>query len=315
MEKNADIIVIINPNASKGKGKTRHDQKVKSFEKRGVFPDYAVTKRTGDARNIAKEAAEAGYNEIIAAGGDGTVNEVLNGIMRSGKDVSMGVIPIGRGNDFAWVAGIPVNIDDAVSLILDSAPRRIDAGYLEGGNAPDGRYFFNGAGVGFEPYVTFKASTYTHLNGLPSYFVAFCYCLAHIPYPYHLSLTIDDRTLRLETQQISVLNGRRMGSTFIMTPDAILNDGKLDVMYSKRPVGRAKVVTMVMSLIRGTVNKNKLLAFNKSENVKIVSDMDDLVIHADGEVISHGCRECMMRICPEAVRLHYTSFSTAEETR
>lgn len=315
MERNSDIIVIINPNASKGKGKSRQEQIVRSFEKREVYPDYIVTKRSGEAKQIALDAVAAGYTKIVAAGGDGTVNEVLNGIMRSGKEIPMGIIPIGRGNDFAWVAGIPNRIDDAVALILGSAPRRIDAGYLEGGNAPDGRYFFNGAGVGFEPYVTFKASSYTNLNGLPSYVAAFIYCLVHIPYPYHLSLYLDGREIRLETQQVSVCNGRRMGSAFIMSPDAVLNDGKLNAMYAKYPVGRSRVVPMVMSLLRGTVNKNKLLAFDMAEEVKIVSDADDLVIHADGEVISQGCRECMMRICPSAVLLHYTSFPTAEKSR
>lgn len=309
MERNADILIIINPNASKGEGLKKKSAILSEFSKRGIAADIIETKASGEAIELSYQGAVAGYRKIIAAGGDGTVNEVANGIIRSGASVEMGIIPVGRGNDFAWIADIPKDITSAVSLILDTPARTMDVGYLEGGDFPTGRYFLNGAGIGFEPSVTFKASTYKHLNGTPSYVIALLSCLVHLPVPYSVELTVDGESEKLMTQQISICNGRRMGSAFIMGPDAVINDGKLDIMYSKRKINRRQLMRLVIPFLNGTIKKCSVLGFKLGRRVSVVSERADMVIHVDGEKVSFGCSSCTVEIREAALRIHYRSFA------
>lgn len=309
MNRTSDILIIINPNASKGEGLKKKGAILSAFARRDITPDIVETKASSDAISLAREGALSGYRIIIAAGGDGTVNEVANGIIRSGMDTEMGIIPVGRGNDFAWVADIPTDVEEAVSLILDTPARFMDAGYLEGGEAKEGRYFLNGAGFGFEPSVTFKAGTYRHLNGTPSYVTALLACLIHLPRPYDVHLTVDGKTQHLLTQQISVCNGRRMGSAFIMGPDAVINDGELDIMYAVHPIKRRQLLKLLVPFLKGTIKKSSLLGFCMGKSVSVVSAKDDLVIHADGEKISFGCSFCAVSIRPSALKIHYRAFN------
>ena len=114
-----DILLIINPNASKGRGRKRAQEIKDSFKAYGRQCTVAYTRGPGHASLLARKGVLYEYRVIIAAGGDGCVNEVVSGIMEDGAKVRMGVIPIGRGNDFAWVAGIPRKLDEA-GVILGS---------------------------------------------------------------------------------------------------------------------------------------------------------------------------------------------------
>ena len=102
MKERDKVFVIINPNASKGRGAGKV-QKIKAcFEEHGIHADFYLTKCENDGEKASLEACLNGYSTVVAAGGDGAVNEVVNGIMKSGSDTEMGIIPIGRGNDFAY---------------------------------------------------------------------------------------------------------------------------------------------------------------------------------------------------------------------
>ena len=201
-----DILLIINPNASKGHGARKARSIGSYFRSLGRQCTIAYTNGEGHARSLAERGAGYGYRTIVAAGGDGTVNEVLNGIMRSGKnkDIMMGLIPIGRGNDFAWAAGIPKDPWKAAKLIANGTAKPCDVGFVLGGDSSDGMYFLNGAGIGFEAIVNFKAADYRRLNGMPSYIAAFLYTIFHVPKAYQVHLEVDDQVFALQTQQISV---------------------------------------------------------------------------------------------------------------
>ena len=306
-----DILLIINPNASKGKGRHRAHEIRELLAGYGRACTVAYTREPGHARNLARRGASYGYRVIVAAGGDGTVNEVLNGIMHSGvSGISMGIIPIGRGNDFAWMAGIPCDIEQAVHLIARRQARKIDVGYLEGGRFPSGRYFLNGTGFGFEPAINFKAGEYRHLNGMPSYIVAFFHCLLHLPASYKVKMTIDGKEFNFESQQISVSNGRRMGSAFILAPHAVLDDGLLDIVFSNRPVVRREVIPMVFSFFRGTqLEKCSFMQEERGREVIIESAEDNMKIHTDGELVSLSAGRCLVRLLPSSLNLHYTRSS------
>ncbi len=300
-----DILLIINPNASKGRGKKKAKEIQSLFRTMGRECTVAYTRAPGHAESLAKRGALYGYDTIVAAGGDGTVNETVNGIMKSGvKSVRMGIIPIGRGNDFSWMVGIPSSQKKAVSLIAGGKTGRIDVGFCKGTDHPDGMYFVNGAGFGFEPMVNFKAMDYKHLNGMLSYIVAFLDILVHPPKPYRIRLDVDGNVSELETQQISVSNGRRMGSSFIMAPDAMIDDGFFDVMYTNFPLERKGLIKAVLAFLRGAhTEDSRTFTCVRARSVSINSEEKCIEAHCDGELFTHVGQEFRIEMRSGALEL------------
>ncbi len=302
-----DILLIINPNASKGRGRKKAKEIQALFRSYGRECTVAYTRAPGHAESLAKRGALYGYDTIVAAGGDGTVNETVNGIMKSGASgVRMGIIPIGRGNDFSWMAGIPRNQKKAVKLIVQEKARAIDVGFCSGTGHPDGMYFVNGAGFGFEPMVNFRAMEYKHINGMLSYAVAFLYILKHPPVVSAVSLTIDGETEDIQTQQISVANGRRMGSSFMIAPLAEIDDSLFDVMYTKVPLDRKGIVRAVMLFMRGGhVSDGSTFSYTRAKSVDINVRDKELEAHCDGELFSHKGMDFHLEIRPSSLLLVY----------
>ena len=300
-----DILLIINPNASKGRGRKKAKEIQSLFRNMSRECTVAYTRAPGHAESLAKRGALYGYDTIVVAGGDGTVNETVNGLMKSGvSGVRMGIIPIGRGNDFSWMAGIPSKQKKAVELIARGISRKIDVGFCVGTEHPDGMYFVNGAGFGFEPMVNFRAMDYKHINGMLSYVVAFLYILIHPPKPYNIKLTIDGAVVNLDTQQVSVSNGRRMGSAFIMAPLAEIDDGVFDVMYTNHPLDRKGIVKAVMTFFRGSqVTDKETFSYIRASRIMIASDSDCMEAHCDGELFTHNGKYFDISIKPSSLCL------------
>ena len=298
---------VVNPHAGSGKTLSLWKKAEAQMRRRQISYGYRTTDCKSHATEIAYGAAKEGFRKFIAAGGDGTVNEVLNGIMSSDnhRNVTMGIIPIGRGNDFAWSAGIPTNIRKAVELILANRSEKVDVGLCCGSGHKDGLYFFNGAGFGFEPAVNFRAMGYRHLNGMPSYIAAFIYILFHFPSPYHLTLTVDDEEYALDTQQISVCNGRRMGSAFLLAPKASITDGMFDVMYTTHPFSsRGEIMKAVLEFLRGShVAESDTFVYRNARKVLIESKDAVIEAHCDGEVFSRAGSRFELTIIPSALKL------------
>ena len=309
MERNMqkrNVLLIINPNASKGKGEAKAKKIAELFSSQGVMCTTAYTVGPGHATKLAKSGVENGFREIVAAGGDGTVNEVLNGIMQSEnhEGVKMGIIPVGRGNDFAWMAKIPTDMAKAVKIIVDGEAKSTDVGFGKGRRREEGLYFLNGMGFGFEPMVNYKAQEYKHINGMASYVVAFIWIVMNPPKPYSITLDLDGQKETLECQQISVNNGRRMGSSFHLTPRAEIDDGLFDVMNTTRPFLGLKLIRMVISFLRGAVLKDKE-HFTYRNARKVIIDCTEPVVpaHADGETFTMGDDHFELEILPGAIDL------------
>ncbi len=248
-----ELFVILNPHAAKGRAEKQGDLIKTLLSQDGNHVELVYTKKGEGAEMLAWQATCERRDAIIAAGGDGTVNEAVNGMLKAAAEKqlpvpSLGVIPIGRGNDFAWGMQIPKSLKEACSTILKGTKRTIDAGIVYGGKYPEGRYFVNGLGVGFEPLVNFLASDFKHVSGTPSYVFALIRILMNYPAPYSVELTLDGETQKLQTQQLSICNGRRMGSAFLMGPDALFfDDGLFDVVYANAPVPSWKLVPLALT--------------------------------------------------------------------
>ncbi|HRQ24657.1 MAG TPA: acylglycerol kinase family protein, partial [Anaerolineales bacterium] len=140
--------VIVNPTSGRGLG-GKSIQRIKKFlEENNVEYTLAQTDGPWHAAELAEGAARAGYNVIVCASGDGTINEAINGIMRAKKagfnSAAFTALGIGTGNDFAGGTGIPTNLNDGLKTLLANKRKKIDIGLVKGGDYPDGRYFGNG---------------------------------------------------------------------------------------------------------------------------------------------------------------------------
>jgi diacylglycerol kinase family enzyme len=154
-------VIVLNPHAAKGRALSQRDTIAAWFSQAGIPIRMVLTQKPLDAIDLARDAVIAGHRTIIAAGGDGTMNEVVEGVVRASRSLDLpdeetpivGLIPIGRGNDFAWFAGIPKDVKEACEVIASGSWSFIDYGELFGGKFPEGRCFINGVGIGFEPMV------------------------------------------------------------------------------------------------------------------------------------------------------------------
>ncbi len=302
-----NILLIINPNASKGRGRNKAKKIKDLFSKQGRSCTIAYTSGKGHAEKLAKSGVESGFRTIIAAGGDGTVNEVINGVMRAKghERVRMGIIPVGRGNDFAWIAGIPNDLEKAVDIIIKGDVKDTDVGFAKGTGREKGRYFLNGMGFGFEPMVNFKAQDYKHLNGMASYVAAFIHILFNPPKGYDLNVKIDDEEIEINSQQFSANNGRRMGSSFLMTPLAEIDDGLLDYMYTKKLYKGFGLIKMAFRFFRGAmVSDKENFGYGKAKRIEISSSRDLIVSHIDGEEFSRVGKHFEIEILHNAVKLY-----------
>lgn len=302
---NREVLLVINPKASKGKGEVKARKINEYFTSKGWKCTVAYTQGEGHAEKLARSGVENGFKTIIAAGGDGTVNEVINGIMKSGhhEDVRMGVVPVGRGNDFAWIAGIPNDWKKAVDIIVEREAKPTDVGHAVSPSAD--KYFLNGMGFGFEPMVNFRAQEYKHLNGMASYVVAFLHILFNPPKGYEVTMSLDDgETKRFKTQQISVNNGRRMGSAFLMTPKAEIDDGIFDVMFTNKLYKGFELIGLVMKFLRGAMVSDKV-NFSYTNARKVVVDVlgKGAETHVDGEEFDRSGNHFEIEILPSAIRL------------
>jgi diacylglycerol kinase family enzyme len=173
---NKRVLLIANPAAGRGAA-LRALPRIKSLlSEHGISFDLRQTSFMGQGIEFARQAAERGYEIVTAVGGDGTLNEVINGLMDArleGCQVpALAVLPAGRGNDFAYSMGLPLDLPAACLALVRGHRRLIDIGRLSGGSDPLGRFFGNGIGVGFDALVSIEAARMTALSGFTNYLVA-----------------------------------------------------------------------------------------------------------------------------------------------
>jgi diacylglycerol kinase (ATP) len=203
--------IIANPNAGHGKGARAIPEIEREFTRLGLDFDLTRTERVGHGIELAHAAALAGYEVIVAAGGDGTVNEVLNGLMEARKTSpnrpALGVLCTGRGNDFGPCISIPEDLLTACQVLKDDYRRVIDIGRVSGGNFPQGRYFANNVGVGFDAIGTIEVAK------LPEWgMVSFLIAILKTIFLYYKGPTVrldyDDQTLTTSTMMLLTMNGK-----------------------------------------------------------------------------------------------------------
>jgi YegS/Rv2252/BmrU family lipid kinase len=305
-------LLIINQNANKGKSLQIHEDIQKAFENTEHSFEIKRTKGPDDARIYAYDAVGE-FDVIAACGGDGTVNETVDGLLQRSTELNLAIedrprlaiFPIGRGNDFAWMMDINSdNIENIVNNITQNKFRVIDAGWCKGGRFTEGAYFINGLGIGFEPLVNYNASKYKKVSGSLSYILALFHTLAHYPKAMKLEITYEDGTKEeVNSQQLSIGNGRRMGSSFLMSPKAIVDDGVLDFVYAFRPISRHGILYVATKFFKGTQIKDKHFKMKRVKSLFIESKEKNMVAHIDGEMVGIDLQQIEIKVVQSAIAI------------
>jgi len=281
--------LIVNPLAGKGFALKAIPEIESILNQLGLDYDIILTEYPGHAIQLAKDAGSNGYQTVVAVGGDGTANEVINGLMQDVEagnlSANLAVLPVGRGNDFSFGMGVPHDLDEACKALAEAKTRKIDVGLVKGGDYPDGRYFGNGVGIGFDTVVGFEAAKLPNfISGIPAYLIAavktiFLYFRAPL-----LRVELDNEVIEQTCLLVSLMNGRRMGGSFMFAPESEQDDGLLNLCIVEG-VTRGEVLKIFPKVMSGTQGEHPAVKMPLSQKVKITALSGSLPVHADGETI------------------------------
>jgi YegS/Rv2252/BmrU family lipid kinase len=288
-------LVILNPAAGRGRVRREWPRMAQALRAAGVGFDLVETKAPGEAVDIAQRAALE-YDAVIAAGGDGTVHEVVNGLLRAGGGAALGVLPLGSGDDF--VKMLPGR--DAVARIVVPEVRALDAGRIRAGDTE--RFFANGMDIGFGAHASRNVRNVPALlTGLGAYLGALALTLVRYP-KLEVRLQLDDNEPFTQTTAMTaVMNGCAFGGSFRVCPDARADDGELDLLIADG-VGRWEILGLVPRIMRGTHVGDPRLRLARARRVLIESEAP-LLVEADGEIVFEGARRLDIEILPWALRV------------
>lgn len=299
--------IIVNPISGFGAGERAIPRLQRLLSDHGLEFELARSERPWHAAQLAQDACAAGYDVVVAAGGDGTANEVLNGMMRArqlgdGPGAAMGVLCVGRGNDFAFGVGIPGDLEAGCAALAEGHRRTIDIGRVAGGLYPEGRYFGNGIGIGFDAVVGFETLKMRRLRGAASYLVAALKTILVFYRAPLVRIEYEGQTLTQPSLLVSVMNGRRMGGSFMMGPSARPDDGLLDLCIA-RQVSRPRIFTLIPSFMKGTQAAQAPITTGRARRLTVVALEGVLPAHADGETLCTDGRELAIELLPQQLEI------------
>ncbi len=281
--------IIVNPVAGRGRTSKRLPLLKEITDQTGHTFDYYYTTEPLHASRIA-DKIHRGYDAVIAYGGDGTANEVMNGL--AGTTTPFGIIPDGTGNDFAKSVSVTRNLRKAVDIIVNYNYRLMDLGTI--GN----RIFLNGVGIGFDGFVNYRNKKMKLLKGTISYLYAVLSSLTlwkAIP----IQIEIDGKILgKGHSFLLAIGNGWSVGGGLKLTPQASIHDSVFDICHiSDIPIW--KILANFVRLKNGTIDVIKEVTMRKGKKIRVTSDVP-LPIHFDGELYDNYSREIDISIVPQS---------------
>ncbi len=264
-----DILVIFNPAARSEKARS-------TWETIERFPRcfFQPTEATGDARRFALEAVAKGFQTVVAAGGDGTINEVVNGL--AGSDVALGILPVGTMNVFANELGLPANLQKCWEIILAGQTRTIDLARA------NGQYFVQLAGVGLDAQVV-EATSWESKKSLGplSYVISAAQIAARRP----PKLIVEVDGVTREGSFVLIGNGCRYGGPLKFFNRALYDDGKLDVLIFKN-LGYLDIARYLGTILMGTHADQPDVEYLQTERADVRCHEEEVPVEVDGEVVT-----------------------------
>ena len=268
--------LIVNPNAGRKIGMTTNafgvDDARDLLQRHGVEAEIWCTERPGHATELAKRAASQGYDLVIAAGGDGTVEEAAEGLI--GTQVTLGVLPLGSVMNIARMLGIPRDLEAAAELVKDRRVASIDVGRAT--TVARSAYFVEAAGIGidaglFAYFNQIDRGNWRSLKPLLTFMWRYR--------PRRLTLRIDGRPYRFRAMMITIANGPYVGAALTVAPDARLDDHRFDVEVFTR-FGKFELLRHLLSIAGGRRGYNPKVQHFQARTVEVIPD-HPMMVHAD----------------------------------
>jgi len=297
------IKVILNPAAGRGYADRVEAELRCCLRAEGLDFDLTRTTASGHAAELAERAVADGFEVVVAAGGDGTTHEVVNGLMAAsgGREAgTLGAVPIGSGSDFANNVGIPSDLRAACRRLAQGRVRLVDVSRI----AVDGRsagYFDNTVNIGFGGVVTREALKVKRLRGLALYLPVVLKTIFLYYKASPVTVEYDDRVLETSAVMVAVANGPREGGGFFVAPGARLDDGLLDLCVAQE-MGRVAMLAIVPRFMNGTHVGHEKITMLRAGKVTI-SSPEDLIAHADGEMLCTVAHRLEFDLLPRRLRV------------
>lgn len=293
--------LIVNLTAGGGKPSHHLTTVLEYLKKNGLNYKVCITSRQGEAVELAQKAADNGAKLIVSVGGDGTVNEIVNGIMKSKYSPALGIIPLGWANDFIKSTGIPSDIIEACKTLIKGKTKKIDVGLIN-----NQIYFANICGIGFDAEVAHLANQLKNRHPNWNTLSAYVYVFATIkkllsPFSYHnVKIKIDGQETQSKILFMAVGNGKIYGGRFKITPEAILDDGFLEVCTVEE-LGRLKYLISIPKVFKGTHKSIKGINFYRAKEI-VIQSSEPILAQVSGEVIE-GQKEFIITLLPKSLKL------------
>jgi diacylglycerol kinase (ATP) len=299
--------IILNPTAGRGAGAQVREPIERVLREQGVAYDLTETTGPGHPKAVAREAVHAGYDVIVSVGGDGTAHEVVNGMVQAvqqrgdwdaGRPAgALGLIPIGTGNDYAWRLGLPLNEPEAAARLLIGGRRWV----VDLGEVVDERgrreIFHNHFGAGFEAATAIESLKVQRFRGLALYLAAISRVLPKYADPVKVTVRYNGVEQTAPMLLVSVANGGRTGGGFKIAPDALLDDGLLDVIVGCSP-NIPTTLYLLPHFMRGThVGLTEYVTMARAPMIAIHAP-DGMPVHLDGEIYREDARRMEVRVLP-----------------
>ncbi len=282
-----DAHVILNPAAGRGEAGERERELRETLRHVGLRPMVQRTLKPGHGTELARAAARAGASFVVAAGGDGTINEVAQGLV--GSDVPLGILPLGSGNDYVRVLGIPASLHGATAVLTRARTRKVDIGSV------GDRYYLNSLGMGIDGQIAWDYKRHWWLKGEPGYYIAAVYQMLRFR-AFYAEVEAEGWTHRGHQLAISVMNGPYAGGGFHLAPGAAIDDGQLDVTLAG-DYSRPMRLWVLPKTRDGSYLQRPRMRRELARKLTIRADRA-VPVHMDGEVLPRPMRELSITLTP-----------------
>lgn len=288
-------LVVLNPAAGRGRARREWPRLADRLRGAGFDFDFVETRAPGEGSLLAERAGHD-YAFVVAAGGDGTVHEVVNGLMRAGGAAALGVLPLGSGDDFVKL----LSAGDAFERLARGMTQALDVGRIRCGGAT--RWFANGMDIGFGAHAARNLTKVPgFLTGLGAYLGALV--LTMVRYPrLEITLQLDDGPAQAHSTSLTaVMNGCSFGGSFRVCPEARADDGQLDLLIA-RGCSRLDILALVPKIMRGAHAGDPRLRLARARRVCIDSS-EPLLVETDGEIAFEDARRLEIEVLPGQLRV------------
>ena len=310
------MLVIFNPAAGRGRGLATMPQVEAALRQAGLEFEVAATRAPLEAMKIASQAPPH-YSTVVCVGGDGTIHEIVNGLLRaSGEEetIPIGLVPLGTGDDFVKmlppetpIGRRPFDWRAAVGKIARGQTQLFDVGRIVGdgslpgsGNGP--QYLINSMDLGFGALASLNLATIPKVfKGSFAYLAAVIKTMLNYPC-LHMQLSLDDQLPFHQSSTLTaIMNGRCFGNGYWVCPDARADDGWLDLMVAQE-VSRWTILRMIPKLMRGAHTGEPILRMYRARKV-VIESQEPLVVEVDGETPFIAARHLEVEMLPKRLRL------------